>query len=32
MHKGKRKYGDQSEDSDEELTYEKYLEEVEVIF
>ncbi|KAF1769840.1 hypothetical protein GCK72_001657 [Caenorhabditis remanei] len=28
VNKGKRKYGDESEDSDEDLTYEKYLEEV----
>ncbi|ULU13758.1 hypothetical protein L3Y34_016327 [Caenorhabditis briggsae] len=28
VNKGKRKYGDESEDSDEDLTYEQYLEEV----
>ncbi|CAI2297646.1 unnamed protein product [Caenorhabditis sp. 36 PRJEB53466] len=29
VNKGKRKYGDESEDSDEDLTYEQYMEEVE---
>ncbi|CAO4362928.1 unnamed protein product [Caenorhabditis nigoni] len=28
VNKGKRKYGDESEDSDDDLTYEQYLEEV----
>lgn len=30
VNKGKRKYGDDSEDSDEDLTYEQYMEEVQV--
>uniref|UniRef100_A0A8R1IV82 Uncharacterized protein n=2 Tax=Caenorhabditis japonica TaxID=281687 RepID=A0A8R1IV82_CAEJA len=29
VNKGKRKYGDESEDSDDDLTYEQYLEQVE---